>query len=395
MLKEILICVAAYFLFVASAGNTTALTDQEQLGKNLFFDENLSEPKGQDCAACHAPSVGFTGHNDTINNHGAIYEGAVTGRFGNRKPPAAAYAGDSPILVLARGIWTGGMFWDGRATGWRLGDPLAEQALGPFLNPLEQNLPTPSEAVYRVNVSSYGGLFNEVCGGATADSAKYDCIGKAIAAYERSTDVTSFTSRFDLEKLTKQEKNGLALFRGKGKCDRCHPSIGKNPTFTDYTYDNLGIPRNPENPFYNEPLFNPSGPAWVDEGLGGFLNSDPTFFNVARTEIGKEKVPTLRNVAKGSCEAEPDNPDCVTKAYGHNGYFKSLKSIVHFYNTRDVLPVCGGIKKDPGVDCWPLPETGLNMNMKQVGNLGLTPGEEDDIIAFLNALSDTHTALPS
>ncbi len=145
------------------------------------------------------------------------------------------------MMDHAKGIWAGGMFWDGRATGWRLGDPLAEQALGPFLNPLEQNLHSPSEVVDRVSVSSYGGLFNTVCGGATTDSAKYDCIGRAIAAYEMSADVTSFTSMFDLGKLTKQEKDGLALFRGKGKCDR----------------------------FYNEPLFNPLGVAWVVK----FLNA--------------------------------------------------------------------------------------------------------------------------
>ena len=66
---------------------------------------------------------------------GAVYEGAVPGRFGNRKPPASAYAGDSPILHYDGTKWVGGMFWDGRATGWTLGDPLAEQALGPFLNP--------------------------------------------------------------------------------------------------------------------------------------------------------------------------------------------------------------------------------------------------------------------
>ncbi|HEX7628429.1 MAG TPA: cytochrome c peroxidase [Candidatus Methanoperedens sp.] len=394
--KRIWVCLAALVLLAASAGNTTAqiqqLTAQEQLGKQLFFDQNLSEPVGQACAACHAPGVGFTGDNDSINTHGAVYEGAVPGRFGNRKPPAAAYAGASPILALAKGIWTGGMFWDGRATGWRLGDPLAEQAQGPFLNPLEQNLPNASEVVARVSMSSYSTLFNTVCGAATTIQDKYDCIGRAIAAYERSPDVTSFTSKFDLGKLSKQEQNGLNLFRGKAKCDRCHVSKGKKPMFTDYTYDNLGIPRNPENPFYNELAYNPMGAAWVDEGLGGFLKNDPTYFNVARTEIGKEKVPTLRNVAKGSCEA--DYSPCVTKAYGHNGYFKNLKDIVHFYNTRDVLPVCGGQKNKPGVDCWPLPEIGLNINTKEVGNLGLTSAEEADIVAFLKALSDSHTAIP-
>ncbi len=83
--------------------------------------------------------VGFTGPDQNINAHGAVYEGAVAGRFGNRKPPAAAYAGESPVLFDDDGTWTGGMFWDGRATGYTLGDPLAEQAQGPFLNPLEQN----------------------------------------------------------------------------------------------------------------------------------------------------------------------------------------------------------------------------------------------------------------
>ncbi len=226
MSKIIWLCVAVLVLLAASAGTTTAqLTNQEQLGKNLFFDENLSEPRGQDCAACHAPGVGFTGDNDTINKHGAVYEGATPGRFGNRKPPAAAYAGASPVLAFARGSWTGGMFWDGRATGWRLMDPLAEQALGPFLNPLEQNLAGPADVVSRVQASSYNALFNTVCSDSLYPSVsdKYDCIGRAIAAYERSFDVSSFTSRFDQGTLSRQERKGLALFKGKGKCDRCHP----------------------------------------------------------------------------------------------------------------------------------------------------------------------------
>jgi cytochrome c peroxidase len=60
------------------------------------------------------------------------------------------------------------------------------------------------------------------------------------------------------------------------------------------------------------------------------------------------------------------------KAYGHNGYFKSLKAIVHFYNTRDVLPRCRSNDPGEGVTCWPAPESTANMNTKTVGNLGLT-----------------------
>lgn len=388
------IVVVALLLFAGSAGNTAALTDQEQLGKNLFFDHNLSEPAGQDCASCHGPSAGFTGDNATINEHGAVYMGAVSGRFGNRKPPSAAYAGGSPNLTLRKGKWKGGMFWDGRATGWNLGDPLAEQAQGPFLNPLEQNLPDADEVISRVNESSYKILFESVCTDAETIQSKYDCIGRAIAAYERSSDVSSFSSRFDRGELNTNETNGLNLFKGKANCDKCHIIKGKRPVFTNYKYANAGIPRNPENPFYIEPVFNPAGAAWIDEGLGGFLKSDPSYFNVSRKQTGKEKVPTLRNTAKGSCEAEPDNPKCITKAYGHNGYFKSLKDIIHFFNTRDILPVCGGQKNAPGIDCWPLPEIGLNMNKNDFGNLSLTPDEENDIVEFLKALSDDYTAIP-
>jgi len=376
MLSKRWLCAAVFVLLTASAGIVTAqLSPDEELGKYLFFDTNLSTPPGQSCAACHDPAVGYTGPDSNINAHGAVYPGAANTisdpRFGNRKPPSAAYAGDSPILALVKGTWTGGMFWDGRATGWRLGDPLAEQALGPFLNPLEQNLASSDDVVSKVEASSYSGLFTQICGDNTVFvSDRYDCIGRAIAAYERSNEVTKFTSEFDKEILSPLENKGLGLFRGKGKCDRCHTSTGKKALFTDFTYDNLGVPKNPDNPFYNMPSeYNPDGVNWIDLGLGGFLK--------IKAEEGKMKVPTLRNVAKGSCEVEPDNPECIIKAYAHNGYFKSLKSIVHFYNTRDV-PEAG----------WPAPEVSQNMNTKELGNLGLTSAEEDAIVAFLGTLSD-------
>ena len=105
------------------------LSPIEALGKAIFFDTSLSTPPGQSCASCHDPGVGFTGPDSEINAHGAVEPGAVPVRFGNRKPPNAAYAGESPDLYydpgysLETGSWIGGMFWDGRATGWTLGDP--------------------------------------------------------------------------------------------------------------------------------------------------------------------------------------------------------------------------------------------------------------------------------
>jgi len=212
----------------------------------------------------------------------------------------------------------------------------------------------------------------------------YERIARSIAAYERSKEVNPFSSKYDAylagkAKLTKQEKDGLHLFLKKGKCAACHTAepgkSSKQPLFTDFTYDNLGIPKNPENPFYTMPAeFNPDGGNWIDPGLGGFLASVPDYAAYAPENMGKHKVPTLRNVDK-----RPD-PGFV-KAYGHNGYFKSLKEIVHFYNTRDV--VAAG---------WPPPEVHETVNRTELGNLGLTDAEEDAIVEFLKTLTDGYVA---
>ncbi|MGE5222022.1 MAG: cytochrome-c peroxidase [Omnitrophica WOR_2 bacterium] len=351
----------------ASAGQVT-LTAQEELGKDLFYDTNLSDPPGQACADCHGPSVGYTGPDLATNIGGGVYEGAVAGRYGNRKPPAAAYAGDSPILHFDGMNWIGGMFWDGRATGSRLGDPLAEQAQGPFLNPLEQNIASPQVVIDKVLASTYSDLFMQVC---TDPLTLYDCIGRAIAAYERSAEVSQYTSKYDYylkgqAMLTGQETLGMALFFGKAKCGNCHVP----PNFTDFTYDNIGSPRNPLNPFYYEPEWNPLGEDWVDEGLGAYLKSAGYPASVYETEMGKHKVPTLRNV-----DLRPTHT--FIKDYFHNGYFKSLYEVVHFYNTRDV----------PGAG-WPAPEVAANLNTTEMGNLKLNLGEERAIVAFLKTLSD-------
>jgi cytochrome c peroxidase len=376
-----LLIVGLALLLLAAGGTARAQapapppqpTPQEQLGKALFFDTNLSEPPGQSCAVCHGPTVGYTGPDQAINQGGAVYEGAVAGRFGNRKPPAAAYAGNSPRLTFDGGKWVGGMFWDGRATGDRLGDPLAEQAQGPFLNPLEQNLPNAATMIARAQASSYAGLFGAVCPGSDT-AVLYDCVGRAIAAYERSAEVNPYTSKYDYflkgqARLTGQEQLGMQLFFGKAQCSNCH----NGPDFTDFTYDNLGVPRNPANPFYNEPQWNPEGAAWVDTGLGGYLQAAGYPEAVYAAEWGKQKVPTLRNVALA-----PEKR--FVKAYSHNGYFKSLEEIVRFYNTRDVTRAG-----------WPPPEVAANVNTAEMGNLGLNRGEELAIVAFLATLSDGYT----
>ncbi len=401
-----------------------ALTDEEQLGKSIFFDDNLSINRNQSCAACHGPAVGFTGPISDINAAGSVYEGSIRGRFGARKPPSAAYATPSPVLnfVIERGeeLFIGGNFWDGRATGETLGNPAADQAQGPFLNPVEQALPDNACVIYRVCnptvPGDYPTSFEDVYGsgacaiswpadvettcateGATValsepDGAKvetaYDNVALAIAAYEASSEVNPFSSKYDaflagLVDLTKEEKKGLQMFKAKGKCAGCHileagPN-GEPPLFTDFTYDNLGVPANPDNPFYV------TDPSFVDYGLGGFLANRLDYNQFADDNMGKQKVPTLRNVAK--------RPDAgFVKAFTHNGYFKTLEQVVHFYNTRDAKRTCPDpltpVDQAMAQKCWPAPEVEENVNSDELGDLKLTDDQEKAIVAFLRTLSD-------
>ncbi|MFO7661662.1 MAG: cytochrome c peroxidase [Chloroflexota bacterium] len=399
-------------LVVVSAGAAGHLTDNEELGKAIFFDESLSIGQNQSCASCHVPEWGWTGPDSSINAHGAVYEGSIAGRFGDRKPPASAYATLSPIFYMDKnGLFVGGNFWDGRATGWKLGNPAADQAQGPFLNPVEQALPDSACVVYRVCEADYPVSFESVWGAGACDiewpddidvqcgledgyvglpnedrtqsDKLYDMIALSIAAYEGSPEVNAFSSKHDKTftgkvKLTKEEQRGYALFRGKGLCHRCHTGNGQYALFTDFTFDNLGVPKNPENPVYDV------NPNFVDPGLGGFLKSMSYAPAIYEAEWGKHKVPTLRNV-----DLRPNSDDI--KAFGHNGFFKSLEGIVHFYNTRDVKPVCPGDYTEEqalAADCWPAPEVPMNVNTDELGDLGLSPAEEQAIVAFLKTLND-------
>lgn len=350
------------------------LSPLETLGKLLFFDETLSNPVGQSCASCHAPEVGFTGPDPETNAKGAVYEGAAAGRFGNRKPPSAAYAAFSPkrSYNTKDSTYVGGQFWDGRA------DSLIEQAKGPFLNPLEMNNPNAAAVVDKVRRGPHRHRFEAVFGqsalrddAATTDRA-FDRIARAIAAYESSKEVNPFSSKYDLylagkAKLTPQEQRGLALYEGKAACQKCHPhqpdDEGAPPLFTDFTYDNLGIPANKANPFYRATAsVNPDGDRYRDPGIGGITKE--------AEHLGKFKVPTLRNIGKRP------SPDFV-KAYFHNGALKSLKEVVHFYNIRDAQP-----------QAFAGPETPQTVNKAELGNLKLSDAEEDDLVAFLETLSD-------
>lgn len=347
------------------------LSPLEALGKQIFFDTNLSSPAGQSCASCHAPEVGFTGPISSVNAGQAVYAGAVADRAGNRKPPSVAYASFSPTFSYdaADETYVGGQFWDGRALN------LVEQAKGPFLNPLEMNNSSAAEVANKVLRADYRQQFHDVYGAQAHSSDAeviFDLIAKAIAAYESSTEVNSFSSKYDaylagLVTLSAQEQRGLDLFINKANCTACHPhdpdSNGQPPLFTDFTYDNVGAPRNVQNPYYKMAAdVNPEGENYRDLGLGGALQQ--------LEQWGQVKVPTLRNIAKKPHAG-------FIKAYLHNGVFKSIKQVVHFYNARDISPG----------DFGP-PDVVENVNREELGDLKLTDAEEDDLVAFLETLSD-------
>lgn len=335
----------------AQPAHSGAQIVKEQLGKALFFDETLSEPRGQSCATCHKAQFGFNGAGD-----GKLSQmpGAISTRFGPRNPPSAAYAFASPTpeyrMIDGERLYIGGQFWDGRAA------TLADQAKAPFLNTDEMNNRTVGQVVEKVCKGRVTLLFTMVYGSQVCmpgNTAKaFDAIADAIATFERSAEVNPFSSKFDRyldgkAQLTAKEKQGLELFEGKALCSQCHPTGVKSP-FTDFSYDNIGIPQNKEGAHFK------IDPVFIDKGLGALLGPD---------EDGKFKVPTLRNVA-------------ISPPYGHNGFFKTLKDVVHFYNTRDVD------RK------WPKPEVLQNLNRDELGDLKLTGAEEDAIVVFLGTLTD-------
>lgn len=386
------------------AGKAATVTDEQQLGSVLYSDKNLSLRRNQSCASCHSlqpakdsvtqEALGAPGFVDPTNVETGTFvsKGSVAGKTGGLNTPSSGYAAFSPYFHWDGddGLFIGGQFWDGRAPD------LKTQAGMPFMNPVEMAMPSKWAIVSRLKENSfYRKAFASIYqinldfipeyenapASAVAPAgvlAVFDALTRAIAKFEKSPTFNRFTSKFDFylagkTELTAQENRGLTLFTGKAMCSSCHisnPSIATNlsplpPLFTDFSYDNIGLPRNTRIPGNPEPNL----------GLGG----RPEIASITvGSEIGKHKVMTLRNIA-------------VTAPYGHNGVFATLEQMVHFYNTRDVL---GKVESDQapgfGTTGWPAPEVVANVNDEELGDLGLTEGEEADIVAFLKTLTDDY-----
>lgn len=342
---------------------TEATTDgvtlsKAELGEALFSDTSLSLTRNQSCASCHNPAQAFMDNREN-GVEGAVSLGDNGTSLGIRNTPMASYASQIPSFGQNNnGNFVGGQFWDGRAVD------LTAQAKGPFLNPVEMQMPDVASVIARVSENNTYIEALETLYGATVfsnDDTAFEAIADAIATFEATDTFSPFDSKLDRgEALTAEEQLGEDLFR-QSRCVTCHNDRGNNAMFTNFEYENIGTPK-------NESLFGLNGTDedFVDHGLldNPAIDDDD--------QDGKFKTPSLRNVA-------------VTGPYMHNGVFKNLKTVVHFYNTRDVG---GAINPETGLE-WVASEVRANrVGGNRVGNLGLSDAEEDAIVAFLETLTD-------
>ena len=464
----------ATLLALASYGaqaNENEMTYLEEMGKRLFF-EDISLNNNMSCSTCHSGATGGTNSDATTN----LVEVAVTGSdgiaVGTLKPPTNQYAqfrNDSgeiegltnfdPNCPVFGGATApcGGAFWNGRAEGDLIESfhkinlfgelrgkyegmykkylgPLADQAhASPFINPVEQAKPTKKSVCEQVNKTLWGQQLYRYafgtslrCGDQHVDKV-FARFSLALSAWQMSEDNNRFDSKrdvalnnddnraFPLVDFTEEENRGHDLFYGVfsattrppgARCFFCHQSgndqgVGKFERYTNDQYFNIGVPRNHEIPNDPEP----------DVGVFALTQLE--------NHRGEHKVPTLRNVDKRP------HPGFV-KAYTHNGWFKSLEDLVHFYNTStpmtaeqeiacaaavtdqdkmDVSTACFFDKKTcadntlnsteaVAANCWPTPEVDQNVARFGVGDLGLTLEDEAAVVAYLKTLSDETSVQP-
>lgn len=358
----------------------STLSAQAALGKKIFRDTSLSASGQQACITCHDPATGHASPNDLPAQLG----GASLDQQGLRNAAGIRYlAFNRGFRFETDGTPTGGFFWDGRAGS------LQDQAARPFLGPKEMANPSVEALAQRLSRASYAGELKTMFG-SDIFQRPADALARVallLQSYQlEDPEFKPFTSKYDEflrghVALNSQELRGLALFNAesKGNCTACHPSgkatDGGFPLFTDFTYDNLGVPRNPK-------LQQNADPKYFDLGLCARENGDLT----SRSNLcGAFKVPSLRNVA-------------LRKVYFHNGRFTSLKDVVSFYVTRDTSPELWYSRNDDGTlnkfdDLPPAYKRDVNVTEGPYNRLpgqspALTPAEIDDVLAFLGTLSD-------
>ncbi|MBC7774451.1 MAG: cytochrome-c peroxidase [Phycisphaerae bacterium] len=279
----------------------------EQLGERLFSDPILSLDSTVSCASCHIPQFAFC---DT-----ALFSKGVGGRLGRRNSPSIMNMSARPFF-----------FYDGRAA------TLEQQVLMPIQDTVEMhaNLALVTERLRRHK--EYDAAFRQLFG----QAADADKLASVLAAFVRTLETPS--TPFDRWIQEKPNPMGAAAVRGrevfmkKGKCFDCHFS----PDFTGDEFRNVGLYTGRQN--------------LADRGRFDITHDS--------TDLGKFKVPGLRNVA-------------LTAPYMHNGMFKTLEEVIEFYDVPNQT-VPGGFNRDT------LLNTPLNLSRE----------EKADLKTFLEALTD-------
>ena len=364
----------------STATSEAPLSAQASLGEKIFNDVTLSASGRQSCASCHSADHGHAAPNDLA----AQFGGPLLDQQGGRSSPSIRYlATNSAFHFDAEGTPTGGFFWDGRAAS------LQDQAGRPFVNAREMANASVAEVVDKLARAGYAAEFQQLFG-ADIFSRPDDAFARmtlALQQFQREDPAfRPFSSKYDeflrgRVNLSAQESRGPVLFNraDKGNCAACHPSAkasdGSHPLFTDFSYDNLGVPR-------NAALAQNADASFFDLGLCASESGDLA----ARGDLcGAFKVPSLRNVA-------------LRQVFFHNGRFKTLKDTLTFYVQRDTSPEKFYPRNPDGTvnkfDDLPAQyQANVNTseapyNRKPGDAPALTDAEIDDVIAFLKTLSD-------
>ena len=324
-------------------GAAPALSAGAKLGEQIFQDKALSVSGRQACSTCHVAAYAFAADpGSDAPDHGLPVPlgGPNMDQPGFRNAPSLMYASFAPAFYFdSEGAPNGGFFRDGRAA------TLADQAIQPFITSFEMANPDAASVIERLKTRPYFADFTALYGTAVLNdpSTALQRMGQALAAYEtESNEFHPFTSKYDYwlkgqATLTDQELRGLGLFNNptKGNCSACHPSTSGDgvtpPLFTDFSFDNLGLPRNADIPSNNPasaPAYTPINSndgieSYYDLGICGPLRDNGTL-NLSGI-CGQFKVPTLRNIAR-------------TAPYFHNGRFATLSQAIGFYVRRDTSP---------------------------------------------------------
>lgn len=360
-----------------------------QVGARMFFDQSLSHAGKMSCATCHSPDYAYGPPNGLVVELG----GPDLTTPGTRAVPSLRYKEFTPsysdLSPNPDGVSPpgpgGGFTWDGRAQS------LAAQASIPLLASNEMDNASPDEVVRKLQAAPYADLFKQAFGANVFDdkSAAFTDALNALQSYQKEDrDFHPYTSKFDLYRtnkgnyMTAQEIRGLEVFNDpdRGNCIACHLSgnaiNGSIAPFTDYSFEAVAPPRNPDIPANSDP-------AYYDLGL---CQAGETAHSPAKTPqyCGMYKTPTLRNVA-------------TRQVFFHNGSFRTLRDVVEFYNKRDTNPELFYSKAaDGSADIYDdLPaqyQAAVDMTVPVVHKRGAKPAmseqDVDDLVAFLGTLTD-------